>query len=191
MSSALRQIILEEIDNLVPQKILDYPLSRQSESFSCGAAVVQSLLQFYGIKDAKEQDIIDALSTTPKNGTDIDNIVEYLRRMGLRAQLAANLDLERVLKWISQGHPVILSMQAWSDDDNPDYTENRNSHYVVGIGYNNDSLFFEDPSLLGNRGYLPVSEFETRWHDEDGNKRAIFISGKKPDYNSKDFMRIE
>ena len=50
------------------------------------------------------------------------------------------------------------------------------------------NLYFEDPSLLGSRGFIPRQEFLDRWHDYEGDPpldagdrkyvhMAIFIQG--------------
>jgi predicted double-glycine peptidase len=54
-----------------------------------------------------------------------------------------------------------------------------------------DNLYFEDPSLLGSRGFIPRGEFLDRWHDYEGVPTldakdrkyvhmAIFITGNHP-----------
>mgnify|MGYP001595489356 CR=1 FL=1 len=186
----MRSLIFEEIDEVLPTRMLDYPLSRQSSAFSCGAAVVQSLLHYYDVKDTREEEIIDAMGTNPKDGTNIKAMVKYLNKNGLKTKETANTKLESVKKWINSGHPIVVSLQAWGEDEEPDYSQNKDSHYVVAIGYSNTSIFFEDPSLLGNRGFLTNEELEQRWHDEDSTHKAIFVYGLRPNYDSKKAKRI-
>jgi len=40
-------------------------------------------------------------------------------------------------------------------------------HYVVGIGYDSNNIYFMDPATMGNYTYIPVDEFLARWHDKD------------------------
>ena len=187
----IRVVLKEGARENLPIKMLDFPSARQSHDFSCGAAVVQAILGYYDIRDIKEDDIIKGLGTTSKKGTETDQIIKYLKKMGLKAAGKSNCDLKTVAKMIDQDHPVIISLQAWSDDKNPDYSKNVDSHYVVAIGYNRDSVFLEDPSLMGHHGVLSIKEFNERWHDEFNQRYAIFVWGKKPNYNSDTAERIE
>ena len=54
---------------LIESTILDFPQVRQSNEYSCGAAVVRAVLAYYG-KDIKEEDLMDKLSTSETYGTD-------------------------------------------------------------------------------------------------------------------------
>jgi predicted double-glycine peptidase len=40
---------------------------------------------------------------------------------------------------------------------------------MVVIGLDNETVFFEDPAMLGTRGTIPREEFISRWHDYAGN----------------------
>ena len=41
-----------------------------------------------------------------------------------------------------------------------------NGHYMVVIGIDNQNVYFEDPAILGSRGYITDQEFLDRWHDQ-------------------------
>ena len=80
-------------------------------------------------------------------------------------------DLERS---IDQGHPVLVVGQAWRGPEEagkPWSQVEQAGHYMVVIGYDERSLFLEDPDMLGSQGSIPKSEFVDRWHDwdRDGN----------------------
>jgi len=70
---------------------------------------------------------------------------------------------------------VIIDFQAWGDPEGKDYTEEwEDGHYGIAVGYDQNSLYIEDPSLLGTVGFLTHDEFLARWHDyeiEDGKRR--------------------
>jgi len=64
-------------------------------------------------------------------------------------------------------------IKAWtqSDPKSPDFRWTdawEDGHYVILIGVEGDNLVFENPSLLGTRGYIPCSEFLGRWRDYEG-----------------------
>lgn len=76
--------------------------------------------------------------------------------------------------YISKGYPVIVDFQAWPDT--PHYApppggwanDTDDGHYNVVIGFDDERLFFMDPSTLGHYTYIPKEEFLVRWHDTDG-----------------------
>jgi predicted double-glycine peptidase len=48
---------------------------------------------------------------------------------------------------------------------------------VIVLGLDADSVYVEDPSLLGCRGIIPRAEFLERWHDYEG--RPPFDAGRR------------
>ena len=64
---------------------------------------------------------------------------------------------------MDKGTPVILLIQAWGDSST--YATDENGHYVVAIGYTDDELIVEDPSLRLIRGWIAWDDLEARWHD--------------------------
>ena len=85
--------------------------------------------------------------------------------------MQTNLTLTDLEQFNANGTPVIIAGQAWRDPEE----ENRSwdtlwddGHYMVVIGLDKDNVYFEDPSLLGSRGYIPRQEFLSRWHDYEG-----------------------
>lgn len=65
---------------------------------------------------------------------------------------------------ISQGWPVLLSLQAYQDKPGPFEDDWDDGHYVVAIGIDGDRIIFEDPSSY-KRTWLTREELERRWHD--------------------------
>ncbi len=53
---------------------------------------------------------------------------------------------------MNQGTHIIVNAQAWTDDQN-------DGHYMVVIGVDNENVYFEDPAVLGSRGYISNQEF--------------------------------
>ena len=62
-------------------------------------------------------------------------------------------------------------------------------HWMVIVGVDRENVYFEDPYLLGSRGFMSRQEFEERWHNwrgldpSDTAKQihmGIFIQGGKP-----------
>jgi hypothetical protein len=41
----------------------------------------------------------------------------------------------------------------------------------VAIGYDDDNVYFMDPSLTGRRGFLSWADLDKRWHENEGTVR--------------------
>ena len=68
----------------------------------------------------------------------------------------------------------MVTYQAWSDKKHPDYKNEWDcGHYSVVKGMDAKNVYFEDPSSLGTRDYLPRQEFLDRWHDTDRHQRKL------------------
>lgn len=177
-------------------KIIDFPESRQSTNFSCGAASTQTILYFYGT-ESREDKLIKEMPVYPINeekpvlptktnhtehsGIPPKKIVKYLQSKGLKAIMAENMTIAQLKEKIKQDIPVIVAIQAWNKKNygpniipKPNFYDKtyNDGHYVVAIGYGisskgKPSIIFEDPSIMANRSWLPEKEFFARWHDKD------------------------
>lgn len=145
------------------------PDVRQSTGYSCGAAVLQAVLSYWGTSE-REDRLMARLHTTPQNGTSPDNIVRVAREYGLKAELREGLTLEDLEAALRKGLTVIVDLQAWRQKDDKPWTETwDDGHYMALLGMDANNLYFEDPSLLGSRGFIPRAEFLDRWHDYEGD----------------------
>ena len=119
-------------------------------------------------------------------GTEPEPIVAFLRSTGLDATYRHTdvtiADLERA---VDRREPPIVDLQAWTDHTAP-YRETWDAgHYVVMVGYDDERLYFADPSTMtpDGFGYLTRAELEERWHDLAGDhderveRMAIFVRG--------------
>lgn len=162
-TSISAQEVLEKsgVKNLIP-----VPLTRQSNDYTCGVSVMQSVLAYYG-DDIREDNLAKALGTKSESGTDYKNSIEYAKSKGYEVILYNNMTLEQLQECISKGQPVICAIQAWSDKVANYDKDWEDGHYVIAVGYDKDHIYFMDPSTLGNYTYIPISEFLLRWHDID------------------------
>jgi len=178
----------------LPAGILsNIPDVRQSTTYSCGAAALQAVLNYYGI-DKRERALMDMLKTTEEAGTSPENIVRVATELGLQADPRENLTYEDLEKAFREGAPVICAIQAWTDAPPGKRSwaaDWEDGHYVIIIGADEQFVYVEDPSLLGTRGVIPKQEFLDRWHDYTGEppfdptdrayvRLGIFITGKTP-----------
>jgi hypothetical protein len=174
-------------------KILDFPDSRQSVEFSCGASALQSILLYYGI-DRIENKIKKSIGSSPKSGSSITKIKEYIKDNGLK-YASGKMSIEDIKSYINKNIPVLITIQAWKNKK-VDYKKSwKNGHYVVAIGYDGDDIIFDDPSIHSRRGKLSSKELLKRWHDIDGNKKienyGIAVFGKKPKFDKDKIIKIE
>lgn len=167
--------ILKNVKTLLSKKILEFPTVRQSTSYSCGAAAVQSILMYYGI-NVKEKDLMKKLKTNSFDGTDVKNILEFFKQLNFKATLKSEMKIDDLKNFINKEIPIIVLIQAHADSPN-EYKENLdNGHYVVCIGYDEINIYFEDPSSFQTT-YLKYEEFETRWKDLSAKNKMFIKSG--------------
>ena len=167
------------------------PDVRQSTSYSCGTAVLQAVLHYYGIEE-REDRLMKELKTSEAEGTRPAEIIRVARSNGLRAELREGLGLEDLKTALDRGVPVIAAIQAWKAENKIGHPWAKiweDGHYVIVLGLDASAVYVEDPSLLGCRGIIPRDEFLERWHDYEGRppfdagdrayvRMGIFIEGR-------------
>ncbi len=175
------------------KKLLEFPELRQTFDYDCGAKALQSVLAYYGI-EAREDKIMNEANTT-KEGTSIDDLVKTARKYGLKAR-SRKMTVRDVKKFIDKGVPVILVLQAWTENKAVNWENDwEDGHYVVAIGYDDEKVIFEDPSSF-ERVYLTYDELKKRWHDldADGKKyinHGIAFYGKKAKFSLKNVSHMD
>jgi len=174
-------------------KHLQFPISRQTYNFDCGAKSLQCVFAYYGL-DAREDHIMHYAHTNSKDGTSIDNLVKTAKHYGFKAE-SRSLNIDDIKQFINKGIPIIVDIQAHPDKKLLHWDRDwKDGHYVVVIGYNQHYLYFEDPSSIV-RTYLSYSEFLERWHDTDNHKKyfdyGIIVYGKKPYYKDNKFIHMD
>lgn len=148
------------------------PDLKQHEDYTCGAAAMEAICEFFGVGPETEDDFVQLLRSDPDEGTPPERILALARRLGLQVDSENGRDLNWVRAQLDQERPVLVLIQAWYDDyERADYVNDEDGHYVVAVGYDAGHVYFEDPSLKGDRGYIANAEFEARWHDEARGQR--------------------
>ncbi len=192
--------ILEE--NNVTQNnttLLNVPDVRQPTNFSCGPTSLQAVLAYYGTD--KRVDELMNLTNTSENGTTPEGIARAADDLGFSAEVKENMTLQDLMDNLNQGTPIIVACQAWKDNNTGNWTnDTEDGHYLVVIGMDDQNVYFEDPAILGSRGYIPLQEFLERWHDQylnpqTGNNTTvnhlgIVVTGGQP-VSLSPFMKIE
>ena len=201
-----------------PQVLIPVPLTRQGRDYTCGVACVQSVLRYAGYAfDVREELLLGPLGATPNDGTPFRGIVDFLNQVRrptvegkpgervMRAELRQNMTLADLTRSLDAGTPVICVLQAWWVDaagrEQPrhDYSGEWDSgHYVIAVGYDEDRIYFMDPSLAGDYGYIPRAELDARWHDVDVRRGAsaryehtgVVVAVDRPEYKVHEYQRI-
>lgn len=175
-SSVVQSMRTPDPGAALPERLLRVPLVRQATDYTCGVAALEAVLAYYGV-EAREDKLSRELHSNSRIGTAHQQIERVARSKGLTVETHRNLSLDDLRRELDRGHPVICCMQAWTgkfvtglefwDKDWDD------GHYVVVAGYDQKSFYFMDPSTLGTYAYLPVEDFDRRWHDTDGEERLV------------------
>jgi predicted double-glycine peptidase len=172
----------------LPCNLVGVPPVRQRQDFSCGVAATLMLLRYWCVDDftdVEESALYEPLQTTRAGGTEPSPMVDFLRRGGLFARYrSGDVRVNELERAVMAREPPILDLQAWRDDDTPWPDTWDAGHYVVMVGYDEEHLYFADPSRATQAGYafLERSELDDRWHDLTGAdervaRMTIFVHG--------------
>jgi predicted double-glycine peptidase len=174
----------------LPNDALRVPLLRQAAPYSCGAAVTQAILAYWGAFDGGESVLYEALDCTAKDGTEPPSIVRVAMKYGLDASLREHQMVADLRKGLASGYTIVVNLQAWRDAKATPEWRNawEDGHYVVLVGMDDYYAYAMDPSTLGAYTYLPIPELAGRWHDYESRRGfrkeyqqlAIYIRGKTP-----------
>lgn len=173
--------------------IIDFPLTRQSTNYTCGANVVQSILYYYW-ENIREDILEKELWTDPEKWTPIKNIKRFFKDKWFLINMW-KMTINDLKNYIDNNIPVIILIQAWKDDFNKTDYKNiwEDWHYVLAIWYDDTSIIFNDPSIL-HKWYITYKELYNRWHDTDEKKRYInwwmAVYWKKVMYSSQIIQEI-
>ena len=175
------------------EHFIPLPLTRQSTDYTCGAAAVLSIHGYFG-ENPLEVDLVSPLQLTSAFGTDRKSMESYFQSIGYEISVHEPMSLSNLKEYLSEGHPVLCLVQAW--DNQKDYTNYWGiGHYIIAIGYDQERIYFMDPWILGNYGYISIGEFMNRWHQQaaDGTQViqwGLAILKEKSIYNTDELKYI-
>jgi len=176
----------KKIGNASP--ILSIPIVPQTTDFSCGAAVLLSVLKYWLGPNALPDDekaLWGVLGTNPISGTNPEPIAAVASSLGLSAGVQDGLGVTAIPGLLASGVTAILAVQAWDrDPSEPDF-DPFEGHWVVLAGADEETARLMDPSLPGG-GYRDVDllDLARRWKGLDvGRPRpglAVLVSAPFP-----------
>jgi ABC-type bacteriocin/lantibiotic exporter with double-glycine peptidase domain len=147
-----------------PIRLIPVPLVSQATFYTCGVAVLQSILCYNGIEC--RQDVLElAVGSSPSHGTGIDAMCQFLNEKGIVSELRQNIPVADLRDIIDLGRVVVCLLQAWNDEKGHDYSDTWcDGHYVTAIGYDDDRVYFMDPYTIANYAYIGNDDLLSRWH---------------------------
>jgi predicted double-glycine peptidase len=162
----------------LPKGALPVPLVPQATRYSCGAAALLSVLQYFKSAYVNESGLYPALQTTPEAGTHPRAILRVALSKGLEGELKTGMTLDDLRESLARGMPVILDIQAWpvlKPGHPPVDWKNtwEEGHYVVLVGMDEEFAYAMDPSTHASYGYLPLAELIDRWHDYEASSGKV------------------
>jgi len=138
---------------------------------SCGAAVWLAVALYYGLTPGDLNQVRELLGTTSEHGTYYANMVRGFSRAGLESYAKEKMTVQELRDLLDRGVPCILSIQAWAADPSVYKSQLHcaDGHYVIAVGYDLDGyIYFRDPSVSGEHGYMHWTELSSRWHENEG-----------------------
>ena len=159
-------------------KFVDVPNLRQYGNYTCGTTCVQMLLNYLypQIGDKNLSTYENELGTTPENGTSPQQIYDYFKSQGVDVEKKEQITMEELASLIDSGEPVMMCIQAWSDQYNttdPNATDHAylaDGHWVICVGYKKTTdgyqFYFNDPACVGHC-LMSQRDLENRWIDRD------------------------
>jgi predicted double-glycine peptidase len=163
-----QQVNVEDI-----QHFIHLPLVRQARDYTCGVSALRSLLLYYG-EEYGELELAKLIGASPRRGTSYRSIIRFANqkfmdplKRNFQMRIKTNMTLDDLRQLIDQGKPTIVLLQAWGNPGVDWKAEWNEGHYAVVVGYDENNIYFMDPSVLGHYAFVPIEEFLDRWHDKD------------------------
>lgn len=133
------------------------PNVTQMTDYTCGAAALHAICAYFGVGPEDER-AFEIEMAMPLTGADPIHITTAATRFGLEVEEHRPMTIAQLENCLDEGRPVILMLQAWGE-----------GHYVVAVGYDDEVVYVEDPSIEGSRGFIDRGELDARWHDVEGD----------------------
>jgi len=158
------------------------PDTQQKEDYSCGASALMSICRYFGLGPDYEEDFIAILrkkGMDTRTGAHPEQLINAAKGFGLAFEPFDPMTVDQLKSCLRSGRPVLMMIQAWGVDEKTgqplESYENvwSEGHWVVAIGFDEEGVFFEDPSLEAIRGYVGYGALKERWHDRGPRGRHM------------------
>jgi len=145
--------------------LLNLKAFQQTKDYTCGPAVVLSLLRFYG-RNGEETTLAKAMSTNDKIGTTPENMARWLQNNGFIVNWGERGSLKMIQENLSKNIPTLIEWSDWG------------GHWVIAVGYDtrntpsidDDVIIFADPSDIHDDipdgiTWFNAQRFDHMWYD--------------------------
>ena len=150
----------------MPSVLLPVPHFEQSRDGNCLPACVQMVLAFWG-DEQTEADLVKLLGTK-RYGTPIRN-AQRLRQEGYEV-IVGSLTRASLESYLASGQPIIS--RIWTAM--LDHWDAITSHVVVVVGYDESSVFLNDPAFSSAPQPVVWDAFLAAWAEFD--ETAVVIA---------------
>lgn len=142
---------------------LSIPTRLQTTEYSCGAAAMQAVCEYFNVGTDSEAAFMRSLGTDSEDGTSSDVMVELAERLGLSVE-SGPLTSGEVMSHLQRGHPVLAHLGDGG------------GHYVVVTGMDDKTVWMMNPAT--GEEHATLDEWEGRWAPE---RWGMVVSGaRKP-----------
>lgn len=146
---------------------------QQTTGYTCGPAVIMSLLHYYGMLSRAQMNretemrIANEMGASLENGTSQQSMVTWLENHGFNVRYGQGVTIDMLLHNLNSGIPTIIVWNDWT------------GHAVLVVGYqveannNTDMIFLADPQTTSSvtenqttmRGIntLSANDLELNW----------------------------
>jgi ABC-type bacteriocin/lantibiotic exporter with double-glycine peptidase domain len=144
---------------------------RQEKPYSCGAAVLRSLLFHFKNVDIPEESIRRLLGTS-RRGTSTSRIVDVMEELGLKTEMLEDSSIGDLEVIVENGFPVVINYYKGG------------GHFGIVVGDNGSCFEIADPER-GRIYSLSKKILRRNWHNHKSTEWnwGVIIKGLK---NEKD-----
>ncbi|MFH1207914.1 MAG: cysteine peptidase family C39 domain-containing protein [Patescibacteria group bacterium] len=151
---------------------LRLPYYHQINDYSCGPAVVQMILKYYGLTKS-QRSLIRLVGTNERVGTTRKKLILGFKKFSLETKVVFSADFTAVKEFLKNKIPVIVSYCELDSDQ---------EHYAIVTGLTKKDVIFQDP-WLGSQYRLDRRNFMLRWHNQKKNGKFngwLLAAGRWP-----------
>ena len=136
--------LADEMEPQAPERMdmrhvfVNLPDVVQPDDFSCGAAVTQSVANYYGVGPTKIAEYKKILNTSKANSTSPLAITGYLETLGLGVKARSYMTIAELDQHTQQGHPVIVCIKDYMNQGA--HGKEGYGHYMTVIGVTGHKL---------------------------------------------------
>ncbi|NQV88500.1 MAG: peptidase C39 family protein [Parcubacteria group bacterium] len=137
---------------------LKVPFYEQDTNYTCGPAVLQMAMSFFG--HLKSEKFLTKKAKTTTDGTGHRGLINAAIKEGFYCYANNNSSINEIRHFIGLGMPIIVHYREPSDEDD---------HYAIVTGFKNDEIILNDP-WNGPSFRLKIKDFIERWYGLVGRR---------------------